>query len=731
VITDYLGSGGKMLLSGQDVAYWDGGGIWILERYYVDYMHSAYWSDDAPSRQVVCRDDSALGGLTLSIQGGDGADNQRWPDEIQVYHPDYASLACNYVGGEGAVIQAGLCRPHRALNLGFGFEAIDNPADRAQFMAHALEWFATPRPTADIELIRKTDALQIAPPGHAVTHTARLRNLGEVGSGDVIQIDVSGYEWQTEVLISSVDLDACEATSVDIRVDIPASATWNSFDAMTVTARSTVSPTVSRTLVFTTRVLAPVLLVDDDRWIDQEQAYEDALIAAGVPFDRWEVTEIFGKGSPPAEVLAWYPIVLWFTSYDWFDPIHLSEAERLVSYLDHGGRFFLSSQSALGRSADSELARDYFGVIDVSYVLSQTTVAGVPGHVLADGLGPVALDYPFTNWSDSILPAPGTEVAFRGQHGQPGAVTREEACSGSQQACRWRTALFAFPVEAIPEETRTTLMSRLVGWLSWLGGSRFEAGQRVAQVGDTVAYTLTLRNDGLDIVSGGAMSNTLPAGTVLIDGPHGGADYEAQSRRVFWSGDLAPAAAVTITYRLSLTDGLVGSLVRNTADIVLGDQGLRFQRHADVYLSAADLSASSLAMAQGDVSQAPATVKASSQVSVTLVVRNDGLADASDVNVNNPLPWTLRLITGTLSSGGVGTPIELPKENRVRWQGDVAAGEPVTLTYRAVAPSVLEEGTWVYNAARLEPGLGGAWERGGWLFVEPKRFYFPMVLKKG
>jgi hypothetical protein len=128
-------------------------------------------------------------------------------------------------------------------------------------------------------------------------------------------------------------------------------------------------------------------------------------------------------------------------------------------------------------------------------------------------------------------------------------------------------------------------------------------------------------------------------------------------------------------------------------------------------------------------------------VLVTLVVRNSGHGDAPNVRVDNALPWPLRLITGTLSHGdaaqsqgdakhsayGVGTATEFPRENRILWEGEVAIGAPVTLTYRAVAPPVLQEGMWLFNAAHLEDGLGGAWERGGWLYVEPHRLYLPII----
>jgi len=274
-------------------------------------------------------------------------------------------------------------------------------------------------------------------------------------------------------------------------------------------------------------------------------------------------------------------------------------------------------------------------------------------------------------------------------------------------------------------------MSRLVGWMSWLGGSGLHADRWVAQVGDTVSYTLALRNDGPKTIFGGAVSNTLPASTTLEGGPTGGASYDPQNRRITWAGDLAPGTAVTFSYQLRLQDALSPVLVRNAADFFLGEQRLHFQRQADVYIATPDLSASTVTMSPENPSQTPATAKASTEVAVTLVARNNGLADGSNVSVENPLPWPLRLITGTLSSHGVGTATERTQENRVSWQGEIAAGASVTLTYRAIAPPVLNLNLWVYNAARLQVSPGGAWEQGAWLYVEPHRVYYPIFFKDG
>jgi uncharacterized repeat protein (TIGR01451 family) len=180
---------------------------------------------------------------------------------------------------------------------------------------------------------------------------------------------------------------------------------------------------------------------------------------------------------------------------------------------------------------------------------------------------------------------------------------------------------------------------------------------------------------------------------------------------------------------VSVTGGTAYNTLRNTADVNLGEQGLHFQRHANVRIAAPDLTASSMTLSQGIAAPQPATVASSAEVWVTLVLRNDGLVDATNARVDNALPWPFHLITGTYSSGGVGLWDELPGENRILWEGIVGVSVPVTLTYRAVAPAVLEAATWVYNAAHLEDGLGGVWERGGWLYVEPFRFYLPVFAK--
>lgn len=321
-----------------------------------------------------------------------------------------------------------------------------------------------------------------------------------------------------------------------------------------------------------------------------------------------------------------------------------------------------------------------------------------------------------------MLPTPGTHVALRGQHGQPGALTREGACDALAESCRWRTALFAFPFETLPLTTRISLTARLAGWFSWLGGSQLTADRPVAQVGEEVDYALALRNDGPATVVGATVSNTLPLHTELVAGPHGGGDYDVLARRLNWSGDLAPGEAITFTYRLRLLGGTLAGPVDNVAAITLEDQGLHFERQARVRIAAPDLSSSWLEMA-------PITASSTSEVLVTVVVSNTGLVDALDASLDDALPWPLRLVSETLSIDGPGAAQEFPRDNRVLWEGPVEVGRPVILTYRALTPPLFRVPLWLYHAVRLEDGMGGAWEQGDWLYVEPHRYYFPLLFK--
>jgi hypothetical protein len=138
-ITEYLDGGGKLFLTGQDVGYWDGGGSWFISaEYYENYLKAKYVADNADAYNLQGLAGDIFADLDLTIQGGDGADNQSSPDEITVANADYASTVVHYQGDGSGGQRVGLCLPYRVVYLSFGFEAINSASDRQAVMERVI-----------------------------------------------------------------------------------------------------------------------------------------------------------------------------------------------------------------------------------------------------------------------------------------------------------------------------------------------------------------------------------------------------------------------------------------------------------------------------------------------------------------------------------------------------------------------------------------------------------------
>ena len=716
-IVGYLDGGGLLLLTGQDVGFWDGGGVLgYWSAYYNDYLKADYVSDDAATRVLEGLGGDVFAGLTLTITGAGGADNQDYPDEIAVADPDAAAPVLVYQEGECGGVRAGTCLDYRVIYLSFGFEGINDADTRREVMSRALDWLTSPPPDVGLELTPASQ-MRIGLPGTVVTHALRVRHVGQRGVTDTVSLSLDGASWDTQLSAPTLALAPCTSGAVVLSVTIPTIATWDTHDVVTLTARSSLSPALVLSATLTTKAPAPVLLVDDDRWYDQEAKYEAALVAGDFPYDYWRTEWAYGEpsaGSPPLDVLQRYPVVVWFTGYDWYAPLTDEEEVMLADYLDGSGRLFLSAQDYLYYHSGSDFSRDYLGVLTYTEDVTPTLARGVPENLIGDRLGPYPLSYPFINWSDSLVPTPGTAVSLRDQGRQPIALARQEG--------DYKTVFFSFPFETLPEAGRAEMMERIAGWLSWLGGSTFAADRGAVAPNDTLTYTLVMQNDGFAPVTA-SLSNTLPADLHLIPGSvTGSGSYDPVTRRLSWSGLLGPGAAVTFTYRVTVATGLpAGTDIANTARLGLEDHAIRFHRTAVVRVDAPDLSPSAF-------SCTPSPARPGAVVTCTLVLRNTGVADASTATISNTLPPGMELVPSSASSGGVGVVLET--DNGVAWEGLTGVGGAVTITYRASAPPEVRHG-WVYNQVFVEDGTGGEWERGDWLEIEPLRRYFPLIFKNG
>jgi uncharacterized repeat protein (TIGR01451 family) len=709
-VEGYLTGGGRLFLTGQDIGYLDDG----LDdyAYYRTLLKAGYVQNNAESWTLDGTPGGLFAGQTITITGPGGADNQFSPDVIEPIDPDSAARVFTYRGDGCGGIRTGTCLDYRLVYLSFGFEAINDRATRRDVMDRTLEWLTAPRAEAGIELI-PTPQPQIGRPGTQVSHTVRVRHLGQAGGVDTFDLSLEGADWPSELSVPSLTLAPCTSDTVVISVTVPPTISWDARDVATFTARSSVSTTVSQTVVLTSKAPAPVLLVDDDLFFEQLPVYRAAMEGAGIPYDEWQTCPAIGfcrNNPPPLEILRRYPIVVWWTGYDWHRPIWSSEEATLQAYLEDGGRLFLSSQDFLFYHHPNAFTQDILGVLNYTESITLTAARGVPGDPIGGWLDPVSLDFPHANNSDGMEPMSGAELLLRGQN--------RAGIGLAHRSSNHDTVLLSFPFETLPGSVRPRVMASTVGWLSWLGRSSFSADREAVASGGTLTFTMAWQNSGPTTVTA-SLSNTLPLSLTMVDGSLSGpASYDPLARRISWQDELGSGERFTTTYQVTVAAGSpAGALISNTLALEIVDQSIRFARYAPVRVGVSDLSASTYDFV-------PHAAGADEPVTGSLVLRNVGPGDALGATAGISLPTRATLITPSLSWDGGGTAAVVSRG--IRWSGLLPAGARVTLTYQVTLPAGLEVQPF-YSVAFLEDGWGGAWERPAWVTWDPWRVYLPVV----
>jgi len=136
-ITAYLAGGGKLMLTGQDVAEWlyaNGGTSWFQTTTHIRMRGGNSGSRDVNG--VV--GDPITDGLTISLIGGDGADNQPDPDWFQSIYADAIPIF-NYANARlaGSRLEVG---NSKLVFFGFGFEGINSQSTRNTLMTNVLTY---------------------------------------------------------------------------------------------------------------------------------------------------------------------------------------------------------------------------------------------------------------------------------------------------------------------------------------------------------------------------------------------------------------------------------------------------------------------------------------------------------------------------------------------------------------------------------------------------------------
>ena len=717
-ISNYLGIGGNLLLTGQDIGYWDDGlSGFTWHEYYRRFLKAKALVDDAGRDDLVGVPGDILEGLSLPINGPDSAENQFTPDAISLLDPRRATILGRYGEGADAALKVTGCQSYRAVYLAAGLEGLGNQSARAEVMDRTLSWLATPHPDLAVEL-DPPEREKVWLHGTSITYTVELLNAGHSTDRYALALSTSAWlssVWDgsfTQEITQSMALGACQTQTLGIKVMVPPQVSWNSSDVVTLTARSETDPALSAQAVFQSKAPAPVLLVDGHRWYDMAGRYGAALAANRLPYDVWTIDAGRPNHVPSVglERLQRHPIVIWFTAYDWYRTLTPQDESDLIAYLNHGGRLLLSSQDYLYTSGFTDFARQYLGVASHTEALSATQVLGSTNSPIGSGSGPYDLVYPFRNWSDSLKPDPRAHTAFWGQHAQPVALTLVQP--------PWKTAFFTFPLESLQEPDMATVLGRTVDWLSPLGDSTLTVDRPVATGGDQLAYTLVMRNTGPEVLSKVTLSNTIVPSTTYVAGSlQGPADYDPGAKRFTWQGALDPSQAITVTYLLRLDADFPDSrVVQNIAQLT-EESGLSVERVATTRINTPDLTASAKRVSDAEAMQGQV-------LTYTISLRNDGLYPAQ-AHLADPLP----LYTTALPDSGWASSGQLTSTTAgLWWSGSLATGGAVTITFPVVVSSSAG-GLFVLNRAIVTDGWNAAVPLEAYTWVETHTF-LPLVLKR-
>ncbi len=686
----YLLQGGRLLLSGQDIAAWDGPLYlgYAPQHYFREELDVVPVADATASRRLT----GALpfAGEVITIEGGSGADNQQTPDVVQAGEHAISERLWRYGDGGVGGVAAYLCVPYRALYFAFGYEAIADRAARDRVMAEALEWLTAPLPEDGLR-VEQAPAPQIGLPGNRLTFTVVLRHLGLAGEREPLTLTVAGGPWAASVEPGRAWLSPCERLTATVVVTIPPDAPINARAVHTLTVASPLRD-VPLTLALRSKTPAPLLVVDGHRWHAEAGAhYTATLEAAAIPYD-W--VPLGNGGLPPAdEVLDRYPLLFWFTAYDWYRPVGEEAEAALMRYLAQGGHLLLTSQDFLGTDPRPLAVR--MGVAsqepDVRSAWAESAPEFPPGGWWSGALEPL-----FPNWSDRVEPAPTATVAARDAAGMPMAVATADGT----------TYFAAFSPAMLAPQPRAEWLRGALGYLSPLGASRFEVTPTTLLPGERLTFTAVLRYRTADPIRA-TLRQSLPAPTYTLASLAAGMVEEGEA--VAWTGTVGTALTFTWSVTVSAAEG---SRLDPVATFGLPDWGLDFPRHARVRVGGGDLGAS------GWLSSADKVLRWGQPTTLTFRLRNVGTATAT-VQVRFHLVPSLTPPTATEPTT-VGTTL-------LGWEGELAAGAVRDLSVGVVA-------TQLAPSLRLDALVeeDGGLRRYAWplpLRVQGLRLFLPIIFR--
>jgi hypothetical protein len=207
-----------------------------------------------------------------------------------------------------------------------------------------------------------------------------------------------------------------------------------------------------------------VLIVDDDQGADHEKYYSAACDSNGVLYDTYSVQT---SGSPSADTLRHYAVVVWFTGNDSITTLTATDEASLAAYFGSGGSLLLSGQHVAQDLSDRQFLADYLRCRLAEDSTGKPFVVGLTGDPIMQGdtacLGGAGGANNARGQDGILVTNGGMGCGFYKDYGDTTvqAVVR--------YAGTYRLVFFSCPFEAIDHSTaryvqKWTLLKRILTW---------------------------------------------------------------------------------------------------------------------------------------------------------------------------------------------------------------------------------------------------------------------------
>jgi len=206
-----------------------------------------------------------------------------------------------------------------------------------------------------------------------------------------------------------------------------------------------------------------VLIVDDDAGQNYERYYTAACDSNRILYDLYSIQS---SGSPSAETLQHYSVVIWFTGDARTNTLTAADQASLTGYLNNGGKLIISGQNIAYELSSSSFLADYLKCQFVADSTGKPYLPGISGDPLTRGDTMVTAGGGGPNnarSSDAIRPI-GEAVACARFRDYPDTT----AVPMIRYAGNYRLVFFSVAFEAIDHSSRYlqrwTLIKRIFEW---------------------------------------------------------------------------------------------------------------------------------------------------------------------------------------------------------------------------------------------------------------------------